>query len=280
MGLLLILPALLLVNGCEQTISNPELPYEVKLVINARLGDNSASAYISRTIPLTQKYNQEIALVRDARVVITSPDGSQSVMTFDSTSKYYTLQNTNFIPGKNYTLRVEWYGMVATATTIIPPEPVWEVDSVVIADTNVIDYDPDHPPRDKYRAFIKLKMNAQENILYRANCLCYSSSDTSDKLSYRFMLRSDMGRYIANAEGFIPGAIIFSEEPVKAVLINIYSSTSALDDFYTSERNGDNNGGSIFGSFGTNPKFNVYGDGIGVFDGYTTGTKKVLVRLE
>ena len=94
------------------------------------------------------------------------------------------------------------------------------------------------------------------------------------------MRRNYIGKYEVGSDDFLPIAFIYSEKPVKAVLINIYSSTSAFDDYNTSLQNSGDGGGNIFGSFGTNPKFNVYGDGIGVFDGYTTGTKKVLVRLE
>ncbi|MBI3220219.1 MAG: DUF4249 family protein [Bacteroidetes bacterium] len=279
--LFVIIPAaLLLVNGCEQTVSNPELPYEEKLVINASLGDSSASAYISRTLPLTQKYTAAAALVKDARVTLTSSDGSQVIMTFDSLSKYYTIQNTNFPAGKSYSLRVEWKGLVAIATAIIPPDPEWGIDTVIIADTTGIEYDPNNPPTDKYRATIKLKINALEDISYRTDFLCYTSSDTSDVFSFRFMQRQFIGRYKAASDDFFPWVSIFSEEPVKAVLIKVYSSTSAFDDFYKSQRYGDHDGGNIFGSFGTNPKFNVYGDGIGVFDSHITGTKKVLVRLE
>ncbi len=267
-------------NGCEQTVSNPQLPYVEKLVIMASLHKNYAEAYISKTLPLTQKYSNEAAMVRDARVTLTLPDGSQEVMTINP-SNYYTINTINTPIGGTYILRVEWKGLVATATTTLPPDPMWEVDSVEMIDTTQFHENPDYPYYSKGRAIITLKTTSQPNLLYKARCVSYTSSDTSDSNAISSIMFATLGKNVTKLEDWYPKIYISGETPIRAVLISLNSSTTALDDFYSSSRDiGNHGGGSIFGSFGTNPKFNVKGDGIGVFDGYAYGSKEVLVRLE
>ena len=116
----LCLTLLFFTVSCEQTVENPELPYEEQLVVSCLLeaGKDIQNIIITRTLPPLDEYDIEKALIKDADAVIKSGDKTYP-LEFDGKYSYFT---DSLIPesGEKYLLEVKWKNLTASAVTTVP----------------------------------------------------------------------------------------------------------------------------------------------------------------
>jgi|GEM_PF-6185946 len=116
---LIVLLLSVILFSCEETITDVELPYVEQLVVSCVLenGDLVDSLRLERTLPPLEHYDEDKALVKDAKVQINDGDSTYDLFYSDG---YYRTSNLIAQAGKTYKLNVEWKGKKATATTFVP----------------------------------------------------------------------------------------------------------------------------------------------------------------
>lgn len=269
--LFLLLP---LLWGCEQEIENPELPYEEHLVVTGFLynDSNTVAIMVSRTLPLTEKFTIEKAVIKNATVTITTLDGDIALH-YDSVLYKYIASDIKPQVGKNYSLRVEWQGKVATATTALPQPP----EVLAAYYTQELD---NGGRENEYKIILSYKVRNQPSTCYGVvDWLYYDKRDTS---SWSFFDRWSYSNNV-NMEQVNKDTVTL-RRTIMGINTNLkginYARIFALDvayyHFQNSKYGNDNDG--IFGSAGTNPTFNIHGNGIGYFIGCTRA--KEITRIE
>jgi hypothetical protein len=160
----------LALSGCQQVVSNVELPYEEKINIEGLLqsGFIVDNVVVSRTLDPLKRATADEAFMRDADVSV-SVDGRSTKATarLDSVSlsllqpmgvsvsisslrgaiPVYSVPSMTVEAGKTYTITVRWNGKTATASTRVPDTPrfVGAVTTNIQPDTILVQPSPTRP---------------------------------------------------------------------------------------------------------------------------------------
>ncbi len=107
--------------SCEETVQNPDLPYEEQLVISGLLAYNQSNPTfkISKTLHPLETFNYDKAIIKDAIAYLNDGE-NQYPLIYDSTNQNYYAENFKPEIGKSYTLTVKWKDKIATGFTYIP----------------------------------------------------------------------------------------------------------------------------------------------------------------
>lgn len=127
-----ILTLFLFIIGCTSEISLNQERYESKIVVDGWIEPNEpATVYLTLSSPFLTQYDS-LSIVKTflnhAKVTINSSDGEEEVLTlFRKKEKFppYVYRSTELtgVANKSYRLKVEYKGIVITATTKIPEPP-------------------------------------------------------------------------------------------------------------------------------------------------------------
>ena len=113
--------------SCEEEVSNVELPFSEKLVVNCLVkSDSIIKVDLTKTLPPLADYNREYAIIPDAIVTIES-EGKIYNLKYHGNGIY---SDSNLFGKINseYELNITWRNLKAKAHTIVPPKP--EIDTV------------------------------------------------------------------------------------------------------------------------------------------------------
>ncbi|MFA6569899.1 MAG: hypothetical protein WCT77_01545 [Bacteroidota bacterium] len=265
--LLIILGISLALSSCEETIEGVTMPYVEQLVIQGVLEKGkTAEVRISKTMPPLSNPTIEDAEIKNAVAFITV---DSIKYTLNYTSKgYYKNDSLSIVSGKNYNLEVSWNGKKATAVTTVPEEPViTNLERKVIQNNAPYGYM-------MYNIQYFAIVSAQKNTVYLGGRTDFANGNLLG-MSYPY-----------NSASMLDAGA--TDNNLKILLISDYSDTDSLyyerdnsyyysgifvesydpqfNDYYKTHNNGQG-GNDIFGMQGTNVKWNIKGEGIGLFIG-------------
>jgi hypothetical protein len=257
------------IGGCEVVVDSTELPYTPHIVVNAILStdDSLTEIELSKTLPLSQPYTRDAAWITDATASITF-DGVQYPLRYLGEGKYMA-EGLPIQTGKRYTLDVSWHGLHTSGSTEIPVAAPIDTGRVSIV-TDEFGYSQaivwwyTHVPKPvallatyEYKhhltAWDSIYMERDPN--YRPDTFWHSMGVEY----YDVALAKAVDR---DSAGFHAYGSIDPDEDYRAVL---YTYDAGFYEFARTYRRYYDD--SPFGSGGTNPRWNLDGDGIGLFIG-------------
>lgn len=257
--------------SCEETVTNVELPYVEQLVVSCVLenGDLVDSLRLERTLPPLEYYDEDKALVKDAKVQIN--DGEQNYELFYENG-YYRSNDLVAQAGRTYSLIIEWKGKKATATTFVP-YPV-EITKIEYEINKVNDQGGDW-----YDVLIYSKVKPVKNVVYHSGYL-YNQHGFNGHDFYYIYREID-----TETDGFSKVAFlnlmfndIVDTNNIKKLFKDYIFVVCAYDvqfyQYFITRYNGQS-GDEIFGGSSNNIIWNVKGDGIGLFIGRSIAYNKL-----
>jgi hypothetical protein len=254
-SLLLIFFSLFFFFSCEQPLEEEEFPYELKLVIRALLEENKVigNIYIGRTLPVGIQFNEDFAKVTDAVGAVVS-DGIFYPLRHTGNG-IYTTDSLIARRGKTYSLIVQWQEKIASAETTIPfPGSILSYGVMAINENGQT-------------------FNALEGTVipfadesYAATWVLVNFNGTIARESENFaqVARSLANQTLRVRTIEIPDFILNSTSGNVGMRFYIYDK--AFYDYFISHGSGQLPD-AIFGQPGTNVRWNITGDGIGMFIG-------------
>ncbi len=266
---IIIIFSLIILNSCEETVTDVDLPYIEQLVIRSIIkeGEVQRNIRIEKTLHPLETYSEAKAVIPDAQVSIF--DG-EVIHNFSFDGQYYI--NKNFIPtsGKSYKLTVEWNNKKAMSETRVPEKPVF--DSVYW-----------------YKNYSNSQWEGVSYIFYAyvtPSNKTYYMGGLSDNSIYAMNYTDSIGKWNQlDSNGkvrVVLGSFYNYGQNESKFIENIYNDFTFLitaydEPFidYFNTRYNSNSTGSIFGMEGTNVKWNILGDGIGLFLGSSEYRKKI-----
>lgn len=255
-------------SSCEEEVTGITLPYREQLVIRAVLeaGEKIGNIRVERTIPPLENYTVEKALVKDAVLII---DDGEQLDTLTYKNGYYNSKLTAQ-SGKLYKLYAIWKNLKAYGETIVPEQVGFDEVFVEFQKEATIF-------EDYYRASVYTYITPVEKYVYTAGIsfdniiygnydeiFTYSRRTPDNRLKIIFT-------YIGGNDSL----------QVKKELNNykfvILSYDKQYYDYFITRNNG-NSDDDIFGNTGSNVRWNIRGDGIGMFIGRNIVVKKAKIN--
>jgi hypothetical protein len=274
--LLAIFCLALIAVGCENIVPADDLPYVDHIVIEGYLyaGEPIDSVAITHTLPLSNEYDKEAAALKTA-VVVVSVDGRSIPLAYARNGIFKDPNREVIQSGKEYSIDVRWNGLHAWASTHIPVPP-----SIVSQAVNNIGFDTSI-----YRTYyggldtsitfggvLKMGIRPVSGVAFGVMNDSITSVDGSTFYGSRNYYGYDYSMLHRGDQQDSVGVISLAQDIYLSPFVNQYRAyvlIGAIDeayyDFLRMYRNYDDN--SVFGTAGTNPKWNVKGDGIGLFIG-------------
>ena len=266
-GVVLVLPIL----GCDKIVEPEEMTYDKKLVISAVLdaGKPIDQVLIGKTLPPDKPYIPLQAAVTSANCSI-SVDGASYTLTFvgihDTYGQVngmavYSAQSLVAEPGKVYTIDVQTEGLHATATTLVPAPPVLDsivLSNVIVSGTNYVVLDG--------------QIAQQSGVVYSPAYSYTPSADVPVQNPVFGVGKSSPGyrmRFRIPVYGFEPSL----HDSLTAV---ITSYDESYLDYFATRFNGYGSTSDLSQSLAP-VKWNVHGDGIGLFIGAIVTKWKVTI---
>lgn len=246
--------------SCEQSIDY-DLQYSPRIVVDAMLvaGKKLDSVLIYKTLPPLDDFTYEKAKITDAELIITSGSGEKYAGKYVSGVLYKLDKPLVPQSGEKYFLSVLWNGLHCSAETTIP-------DSAIINDFNLIS-----GGEGSYQLQAVVIPNKYD-CLYRSYYSDYGYNyyfdtktlqDTAQNgllyLTYYFIQSN-----ISDSTGW--------REKLKGSSASVLTYDIQYLDYYLTRYDGELKN-SFFSNQGKNVKWNVKGDGIGLFISYTISTK-------
>ncbi len=266
-------------GACETTIQDPELPYVNQLVI---CGFANADSLVQRvcvmhTLPLTEDWSLEKALVRDASVRLEGPDSTITMIYSDAEQCYRTTLALQV--GKRYILHVQWNELHADAIATVPQSPSVQshgagVRKMYYGDSSMYDmfvYDT---------AFVTWYSGSALGTI--GSIVLRSRGDTLGLVMEKFRMTPDpfVQLYSTRSDGLsklIVNAYTYYYQPRDSL---IATKMQCVESSYLTIAGNSNNRDEIFGSFGTTPNANVSGDGFGFFVGLSSTTPWLISEIK
>jgi hypothetical protein len=253
--LILTLFFLSFIFGCEQPLEEEEFPYEMKLVIRALIEENKVigNIFIGRTLPVGVPFSEDFAKVTDAVGAVVS-DGVFYPLRHIANGNY-TTDSLIAQRGKSYSLVVQWEDKIASAETIVPiPGSILNFDLTSIFEDgqnlNVLEGTVAPVAGESYAATW---------ILVGSNGVISRESET-----FAEAVKSSSNQILKVRTSSIPDNVLNSTNGTVGIRFYVYDE--AFYDYFVTKGSGQITD-AIFGQPGTNIKWNVKGDGIGMFIG-------------
>jgi len=269
--------ALTMLSGCEQVVDADDIPYVERIVVRGKLrvGQEITNIMITRTLPLNESFTAEKAALTDAVATITTTGG----LGFYPDSTYTLVYRGNgmfdvpglvVVSGITYTLNVAWRGKSVHASTTAPMMLEEDIYKVTIEKFRDIGWNG------LFEVIVPTVTFATHgNPVYLMTFdLLYGGS--TNEPQYPMPIRSDQ-RIVRTSDTAADGLIHLrgsadnqyygrEDVPVTGLSMKLYSFDYPFYEYYETERQGDFDINSdIFGSSGGQTKWNVEGDGFGMF---------------
>lgn len=243
--------------GCEEVIESEDFPYEARLVIRGLIeeGVPVQNIYIGRTLPVSVPFNQQFADVKTASAGIRYKD---SVYVLRHTQNgLYSAPGLPVVQGEKYTILVQYENLFAFAETTVPK--FGDILKVVLETS-----------RDTSAAPVTygyIAINPVPGVVYGATWVNLGLNDQifleADQFNNVVRPVSDNGILptIGVVTMPIPRNLLSSPSSLGA---RIYAYDDPFYDYFKSQGAGKLSD-AIFGQASSVVKWNVKGDGIGIF---------------
>lgn len=239
--------------SCEQPVEEEQIPYVPKLVVRAFLkeGTGIKNVYIGRTLPVSVQYSSAFADLTDAGAVIINNNIVYPLKHYGN--GLYKNDTLRIVRGEKYYLLANWQDLAASAETVVPrmgtvssiqlkTEP--SADKSMFLQTDIIPYSDE--------------VYACTWALFFLNGTISAEADSFGTVAYK-----KVNGLLSTKSSHIPSYYI-SNSSIYGVRLFIYDHEYA--DFYNTQ--GSNRvSDAIFGQTGSKIKWNIKGDGIGIFIG-------------
>jgi hypothetical protein len=259
---LLTAAALLGSAGCEETVPLEGLPYVERPVIAARVveGMDTVLLSVTRTLPTTVAYDASAAAVVDAGVILRS-DGTDYAAVHQGSGRY-AAGVPRIAAGATFALDFTWSGRRVTAQTFVPA-PAQVGSSALLRDSSAY---------------------TLRSVLLPRPAETYCQS---------WAIRGPAGRMLAGGtftvalEGSGTGDSLTLTESYSSLPLQqgdtLYAVVHAFDNQFTAyfASRGANRSGHddlVFSEAGGSVRWNVQGDGIGMFIGTSLALRPVWVQ--
>ena len=244
---------LFLFYSCEQPSEQEDIPYIPKLVIRGVVSGGSSvqNIYIGRTMPVSVKIDPTFTDLTDASAAIIHNDIIYPLKhTHNGLYKNDTLQ---IIRGEKYTLLASWQNLTATAETTVPAPTVFPNFSLQIqsSDSGKV-------------YFLQAKVYPVANEVYAATWVLLYSNGTISNESTTFgnvAGNNQTGVINCNTANIPP---TFIGLPGSRLIAHLFVYDHAFMDFYNTQSLNQVSD-AIFGQTGSQIKWNIKGNGIGIF---------------
>ena len=259
-------------SGCEEEISGVSLPYEELLVINCMptVGEPHIIIDITRTLPPLEDYDRSKAYVNDA--VVTMEVNGVEYTAGSGTEGLYAIPYS-VKSGDKIKLNVKWKNKTAYASTIVPEVPVIDSLNYRVEEQNEWGY------YQKYLIVYAYLQAKHPEVCYQGmyghSTYDYYDEDYSNIANYES--RNSKGTVRVRTMSYM----IWDNYPnISEIIDNYVYSVDAYDNQYypfAKTYYKSYYGGDMFESNGTNPIWNIKGDGIGLF---VARAKSIQLKLE
>ncbi|MEO5929452.1 MAG: DUF4249 family protein [Candidatus Kapaibacterium sp.] len=259
-----IVAMLSILAGCETGVTTPDdIPYVEQIVVSCLLEPEKPadSLRFSRTLPITEKYDTSKAIITDLTGTIQSGD-SIYPLRYVSGIRY---QAVGLTPksGKVYRLNVDWHGKHVTAVTRVP-FPV-SIDTITFFKAP----NPRKTGDNYYRMDVAVRPGVQEvygigyvftngagvplpqGELNRAQSVARSQDTLADGRAH----------VISRGDSPLEGPPPFSGS------VSLFSFDAPYYDYFLTYAHGDEPGDRVLANTGEKIRWNVHGDGVGMFIG-------------
>lgn len=256
-----------LFSGCEQIVEEEEFPYETKLVIRGLLedGQDIKEIFIGRTLPVAVPFRADFSNLPDA-VVSIKVDTLRYILKHTKDGLYNAPAGVKARAGKTYELLVSWGGYSAGAITKIPEAGsvggVFMVNSV--NDTG------------KSIRVMSVEVTPRADEAYAATWLAFTQSGQiyTEDIKYNTVVRKLPGAttntvQILSAE--VPAS--YASKP-QDLGVGIYVYDTSFYDYFKT-KGSSKLSDAVFGQPSTSVRWNILGDGIGMFIGRSKTVKAI-----
>ncbi len=264
---LLLIVAGFLFAGCEQAVEEEEFPYETKLVIRGLLedGQDIKEIFIGRTLPVAVPFRADFSNLPDA-VVSIRVDSLRYILKHTKDGLYNAPAGVKARAGKTYELLVSWGGYSAGAITKIPD--VGSVGGVFMVNS----------VNDTGKAIrvMSIEVTPRADEAYAATWLAFTQSGQiyTEDTKYNTVVRKLPGAaantlQMLSAE--VPASYASKPQDLGA---GIYVYDTSFYDYFKT-KGSSKLSDAVFGQPSTSVKWNILGDGIGMFIGRSKTVKAI-----
>lgn len=241
-------------NGCEQPLGEDEFPYEFKLVVRGIVKNNRLidSISVGRTLPVSVPFNEQFSRVTNAVGAVVS-DGIFYPLRHKGNG-YYTTDSLIARSGKAYSLLINWESISINSHTTVPK--LGNVGSSYV-NQGVLNGNPIN--------YFESSLTPYSNEVYGATWFLMSFAGTivSESTTFEKIVKKGSSPQIVVPTIGLPQS--FNTYSGSYGIRLIAYDAPYYDYFITSGSNQVSD--AIFGQSGTTVKWNINGQGIGMFVG-------------
>lgn len=265
--LLAFLISLPLITGCEQVVDEEAFPYEMKLVIRGLIEDGQQikDIYVGRTLPVAVPFRGDFANLSDA-IVSIKVDTLRYILKHTKDGLYSAPATVRARAGKTYEILVSWENLSAGAITTIP-------DAGSIGGVYMVNSKND---TGKTIRVMSAEITPRGSETYAITWLSYTQTGQiyAEDTRYNTVMKklpnsNSLTLQVLSAE--IPAS--YASRP-QDLGVGVYVYDEAFYDYFKT-KGSSKLSDAVFGQPSTSVKWNVQGDGIGMFIGRSKTNKQI-----
>lgn len=247
--------SILYVAGCEQPLEEEDFPYELKLVVRSIVKTNRLidSIYVGRTLPVSVPFNEEFSKVTTAVGAVVSEGVFYPLR--HKGNGYYTTDSLIARSGRTYSLIVNWESISINAQTTVP----------VIGSLNGTYVDQGIENGRQFN-FLEGIVTPFSNEVYGATwfLMSYAGFINQEASEFAKVVKKNSNEQVV----YVPTIEIPQSFNTYngSYGIRLFAYDAPFYDYYITSGTSQV-ADAIFGQSGTNVKWNIYGQGIGMFVG-------------
>ena len=243
-------------SGCEQPLQEEEFPYEIKLVIRGVLepGKVINNIYIGRTLPINAEFDEDFANLTDAVGAIVSDEVFYPLRHIQN--GIYTTDSLVAEKGKTYYFVAQWQDKSVSATTNIPVPGKVISYGIKSAEEN-----------GKRVSVMEATIDPYGDESYTITWVFVYNNGVVGREGDNFVqVNRSSGEQINVQSDVIPSSLLNSTTGKLGIRVYVYDK--AFYDYFRAQGSSQISE-SIFGQPLSNVKWNIEGEGIGLFVGRT-----------
>lgn len=257
---------ILLCSGCEDMVVENDLSYTDKLVVRGIIeAGKPIQLFLGKTLPPNAPYDTLSAYIRDA-VVMISTGTTTDTLRYTAGGVYRSAQ-LNGRNGSKYALKIQHGGKVVEAETEVPFTTTFQAGKLVLRE--------EAPGDTSY--YVEGVLTPRTGAVYGATWSIIDGQtstvieDTVLNTLVRERDKTQLGHLIIRTRN-VPQQII--QQYRRSLYIRVHAFDEDFYNFFLTQ-DANNASSNIFSQAGTGLRWNVTGDGIGMF----LGKSDFLIRI-